>query len=183
MWRWAKNYADRYPIMLAGILIYLYYLLTSVDLFQHPNKDISFLDYLLQYDSIFIMWIAAAALIQLRKSRKLHQQEEKRRKDMEYALNRQEVYESIVSEITSVLQDNVNNPLAIISVTSREFRRKFEKDPEVIRGLDRIEGAIQRIHHTIRDIQAYESRKIMEATRSALIEGAPEIERHPQNKV
>lgn len=161
---------DRYPVVIAAIAIYLYYLLTSLNLFEHDNRPRTFVDYLMQFDSLIFMWIAAAALLQLQRFRKSHQKAEDRRRDIEHVLDRQQIYGQLVNDITLLLQDNVNNPLAVIAVTTQEIRRRFEKDSEIIRWLDRIDGAMQRIHNTIRDLQAYESQKMMEDSNALLSE-------------
>ena len=48
------------------------------------------------------------------------------------------------------------------------MRRRFETDSEIMRWLDRIDGAMQRIHHTIRDLQAYESQKLLESSQEII---------------
>jgi signal transduction histidine kinase len=105
-----------------------------------------------------------ACLLQVQKIRKAYKREEETRRNIERALDRQQIYSTLVNDITMLLQDNVNNPLAIISVTTQEIRRRFETDPEIMRYLDRIEGAMKRIHNTIRDIQSYEAQKLIEGT-------------------
>jgi signal transduction histidine kinase len=155
---------DRYPLVIAGIAIYVYYLFTSVDLFEHRTETRSFFDYLVQFDSLLFMWLATAAFIQVQKYRKVHKKEEERLHEMERILDKQKIYDQLLGDITTLLQDRVNNPLAIISVTSHEIRKKFEKDMEIMKWLDRIDGAVQRIENSIRDIHAYEARKIIETT-------------------
>lgn len=168
IWGWLRFLVDRYPVVVAALVIYLYYLLTSINFFQHKGKTHSFLDYIMEFDSLFFLWIAAAALLQVQRLRKAHKQEEDHRRSMERTLDRQQIYNQLVNDITALLQDNVNNPLAVISVTTQEMRRKFERDNEILRWLDRIDGAMQRIHNTIRDIQAYEAQKLIESSNEAL---------------
>lgn len=163
-----RDLIDRYPLVFAGIAIYVYYLFTSVELFEHQKASRSFLDYLLQFDSLFFMWLAAAAFLQVQKYRKAHSKELERLHEVERVLDKQKIYDQLLNDMTMLLQDRVNNPLAIISVTSHEIRKKFERDIEIMRWLDRIDGAVQRIENTIRDIQTYEARKIIEATHSSL---------------
>ena len=165
-------YIERYPVIVAAIVIYLYYLLTSFNLFVNHKEKQSVLDYVMDFDSLFFLWLAAAALIQVQKMRKSNKQEQDRRHNIERVLDRQQIYSQLVNDITLLLQDNVNNPLAIIAVTTQEIRRKFEKDAEIIRWLDRIEGAMQRIHNTIRDLQAYEAQKLIDSSNQALKEQA-----------
>lgn len=172
IWRPVWMYIERYPVIVAAIVIYLYYLLTSFNLFVNHKEKQTVLDYVMDFDSLFFLWLAAAALIQVQKMRKSNKQEQDRRHNIERVLDRQQVYSQLVGDITSLLQDNVNNPLAIISVTTQEIRRKFETDAEIIRWLDRIEGAMQRIHNTIRDLQAYEAQKLIDSSNEALKEQA-----------
>jgi signal transduction histidine kinase len=155
---------EAYPIIVAAIIIYLYYLLASVNMFKHQGEHQTVLDYIMDYDSLFFMWLAAAALIQIQRIRKSFKVEEDRRHQVENVLMRQKIYNQLVNDITLLLQDNVNNPLAVIAVTTQEMRRKFETDSEILHWLDRIDGAMQRIHNTIRDIQAYESQKLIDST-------------------
>lgn len=166
------SFIERYPVLIAALVIYLYYLLTSVNFFEHHNEKQGILDYVMQFDSLFFLWLAAAALLQLQKIRKAHKQEEEHRRNVERVLDRQQIYSSLINDITMLLQDNVNNPLAIISVTTQEIRRRFESDKEILRWLDRIDGAMNRIHNTIRDLQAYEAQKMIEASTNSLKETA-----------
>jgi signal transduction histidine kinase len=161
---WVKilNLAKKYPVIVVAIVIYLYYLLTSVNLFETRNEKRTFLDYVMQFDSLFFMWIAAAIYMQMQKVRKDHSTETTRRFEIEKQFEIQKVHTKVINEITSLLQDNVNNPLAIISITSKEMRRKFETDADIIRWLDRIDSSMQRISNTIRDIQLYQTQKMVE---------------------
>ena len=159
---------EKYPILIAALVIYLYYLMASLNLFRHTGEKHTFMDYVMEFDSLFFLWLAAAALLQVQKLRKAYKREEETRRNIERALDRQQIYSTLVNDITMLLQDNVNNPLAIISVTTQEIRRRFETDPEIMRYLDRIEGAMKRIHNTIRDIQSYEAQKLIEGTAETL---------------
>lgn len=166
----AKNVVIRYPVVVAGVIIYLYYLATTVDFLGHATGKKTFWEYVVQFDSLIFLWIASAALIQLQSARKEKKQEEENRRSMERLLDRQEIYSGLLKDIMMLLQDNVNNPLAIISTTTQEIRRKFNNDAEILRWLDRIDGAMTRIHHTIRDLEAYEARKLLDTSTQTLKE-------------
>jgi signal transduction histidine kinase len=168
IWLKIQVIVEKYPILIAAVVIYLYYLMASLNLFQRVGEKHTFMDYVMEFDSLFFLWLAAAALLQVQKMRKAYKREEETRRNIERALDRQQIYSTLVNDITMLLQDNVNNPLAIISVTTQEIRRRFETDPEIMRYLDRIEGAMKRIHNTIRDIQSYEAQKLIEGTAETL---------------
>lgn len=169
-WIKIRDFVEKYPVVVAAIVIYLYYLLTSISLFRRPEVNKTFLDYLMEFDSLFFLWLAAAALLQVQKIRKAYKKEEDQRRSIERAFDKQQIYSTLVKDITMLLQDNVNNPLAIISVTTQEIRRRFETDKDIVRYLDRIDGAMKRIHNTIRDIQSYETEKVIESTQNVFKE-------------
>ena len=58
----------------------------------------------------------------------------------------------------------MNNPLAVISITSHTIRRKFENDEEILGWLDSIDASLQRVHATINDIKSYQTQKIVQET-------------------
>lgn len=164
LWQTSRRLIEHYPVLIAGIVIYLYYLLTSINFFSHSHAHESFFDYFMQFDSLIFLWLAAAAFIQVQRFRKSYKGEQEQRRKMERVLDRQAIYSQLATDITMLLQDNVNNPLAIIAVTTQEIRRRFQQDTEILRWLDRIDGAMQRIHNTIRDLQAYETQKMIDAS-------------------
>lgn len=170
LYKWAKDIVNKYPVVVAGVVIYLYYLGTTVDFLGHATGKKTFWEYIIQFDSLIFLWIASAALIQLQSARKEKRLEEENRRSMERLIDRQEIYSGLLKDIMMLLQDNVNNPLAIISTTTQEIRRKFHNDAEIMRWLDRIEGAMTRIHHTIRDLEAYEARKLLDTSTETLRE-------------
>lgn len=153
-----------YPVIVSALVIYIYYLLTSIDFFEHAKEKKTFLDYVLQFDSLFWMWIAAAALLQVQRYRQRQREETEERRLYQGELERQQIQNDLLNEVTALLQDNINNPLAIISLRTQEIRRKFETDTEILRWIDSIEAAMKRIELTIRDLKGYETQKMIDTT-------------------
>jgi signal transduction histidine kinase len=170
VWLAIRKIIEKYPVLVAALIIYLYYLLTSLNFFSSETKKYSLIDYIMEFDSLFFLWLAAAALIQVQRVRREHKQEEEKRRKVERVLDRQQIYNTLIKDVTMLLQDNVNNPLAVIAVTTQEIRKRFETDQEIIRWLDRIDGAMKRIHNTIRDLQSYEAQKLIESATEVLEE-------------
>lgn len=160
----SKKVLEKYQIVIAAIIIYLYYLLTSYDFFASYKEKKSFIDYVLQFDSLIFLWLAIAAYFQLKKLKQDRLNEAIKRMEVEKNLEIQKIHAKVINEITELLQDSVNNPLAVISLGTKEIRKKFEADPEIIAWLDRMDSAMKRIHNTIRDIQLYETQKLLEET-------------------
>lgn len=168
LWTKLKHLFDQFPIIFSGVAIYLYYLATSLDLFKHSAEKHTLFDYVFRFDSLFFLWLAALAYVQLKKTRATLKEEQVRQNDFERVLLQQRISQQLIEDLTKLLQDNVNNPLAVISLASQELRRKFEGDAEMQRWLERIDGTLARIANTIRDVQAYETKKLLEITSQAL---------------
>ncbi|MGA2624313.1 MAG: hypothetical protein ABSF91_10705 [Bacteroidota bacterium] len=164
LWNTTKKIIDRYPILFIGLAIYLYYFFTSFNFFKHIGERRSFFDYILQFDSLFFMWLAAFAFSQFKKIQKSYKDERERMREMERIVDQQRISQQIINDITTLLQDNVNNPLAVISLTTQEIRKRMGGDSELLRGIERIETALHRIHGTVRDLKAYEEQKVLEMT-------------------
>jgi len=153
-----------YPAVATAVVIYLYYLVTSLDFFEHAREKKSLLDYVLQFDSLIWMWLAAAAFLQLQKYKKRQQQETEKRMVYQHEIKLQQVQNDMLNDVTALLQDSINNPLAIISLKMQEMRRKFDTDEDLLRSLESVEGALRRIEHTVRDLKSYEMQKMMKAS-------------------
>jgi signal transduction histidine kinase len=164
VWKPALSFLDRYSILVAAVVIYGYYLLTSIDLFKHSDAKRGFLDYVMQFDSLILLWVIAAVIIQLQKYRKERKDQAEYREKVQLEFERQRIHLQLLDEITALLQDNVNNPLAVISITSHTIRRKFEDDEEILTWLDRIDASLQRVHATINDIKSYQTEKIVKGS-------------------
>ena len=164
-----KKILQRYPVVIAALVIYLYYLMVSVDFFSKSvnggGKGIkSVLDYVIEFDSLFFLWAAAAALIYLQRFRKESVQKNEKQRQLELILERQRISNQLINEITLLMQDTINNPLGVITMTTQEIRRKFMNDIEILKWVDRIENSAQRITKAIRDIQIHETQKALETS-------------------
>jgi signal transduction histidine kinase len=176
-WKGILAFLEKYSILVAAVVIYAYYLFTSIDLIQNSDHKRGFFDYVLQFDSLILLWVVAAVYIQLQKYRKQRGEEDAYRKKIQLEFERQRIHLQLLDEITALLQDNVNNPLAVISITSHTIRRKFESDEEILGWLDRIDASLQRVHSTINDIKAYQTQKIVEesARKTSIPQGSPPV--------
>lgn len=153
---------NKYPVVIAGIAIYAYYLATTVDFFQKSHdSSFTFLDFVLQFDSLIWMWVAAFVFIKLQQSRESHFAEERQRMVMQTHMEKSAIANSIVKDMTAQLQDTINNPLAIIRMSTEDLRDKL-KDSEGLKRLDQIDASLRRIHHAIKDVTMYESTRILD---------------------
>ena len=166
-------FLDKYSILVAAVVICGYYLFTSIDLIGSENKHKGFVGYLLQFDSLILLWIIAAVVIQLQRYRRQQSEEQEYRRKIQHEFERQRIHLQLLDEITKLLQDNVNNPLAMISITSHSIRKKIDTDDEITGWLDRIDASLHRIHSTISDIKAHQTQRIVESGANAGIAAIP----------
>ena len=76
VWKKIVSFLDKYSILVAAIAIYGYYLTTSIDLIKNNGGQKGILDYLLQFDSLILLWVIAVVLIQLQEYRKQRKEED-----------------------------------------------------------------------------------------------------------
>jgi len=110
------------------------------------------------------LWIIAAITLQLQKYRRHQKEEEQNLRSIQFEFERQRIHLQEVDEIVSLLQENVNNPLATISLTSHTIRQKLASDDELLGMLDRIDTSLQRINSAINDIKGNQLQNIIQET-------------------
>jgi signal transduction histidine kinase len=166
------EWAKRYPVMIMAVGIFGYYLATALNLYKKSGKThLSPLDFILQFDSLIWMWIAAFVFIKLQKTKEKFYGEQKEKLLVQHQLEKSKIASTILKQVTMQLQDTINNPLAIIGVLTEDIRKRFLAEPEVMRRLDQIDTALQRIHNAIKDIATYQTAQVLEALQSDLQEG------------
>jgi signal transduction histidine kinase len=158
------QWLQRYPGIVASIVILGYYLTTTVDLFDRSGrKSLTFVDFFLHYDSLVWMWLVAFIFIKLQKTKERMHSEERDRLLMQLQIDKSRIASTLLKEITKQLQDSINNPLAVISVMTEDIRKRFIGEPDVMRRLDQIDVSLQRIHNAIKDVANYQTAKVLEA--------------------
>ena len=170
VWRKTGPFLEKNLILVAAFVIYSYYLLTSIDIITHPGQKAGLLGYIFQFDTLIVLWILAAVVVQLQKYRRKLKEEEDFKKSIIQEHEREKVQLRLLDEITRDLNDTINNPLAIISVSTDSLREKFSSDKEVADYLDRIEAAMKRIREVIGDFKVYQTMKIVQSKPSYLPE-------------
>jgi signal transduction histidine kinase len=157
----AWNVLDKYGLVLAGMFIFAYYLWTALDMFASPHSRRSFGGYFLQFDSLILLWLLLVAGFKLQQYKRKQKEEEDnhRRIALEYELQKMQL--NLLDDVTTLLTDAINNPLAVISLSAGSIRERFASDDEILGFLDRIEGALKRMREVLADFHKYETKKIM----------------------
>jgi len=160
-------WAHDHPVTIAAIAILFYYAATSLDLLRRSAQTrFSFLDFFLHFDSLIWMWLLAFVFTRLQDTKKRYYSEEREKLLMQLQVEKSKIASSLLREITRQLQDAINNPLAVIRVTTDDIRKRFLKDPEVMRRLDQVDASLMRIHLAIKDVASYQTARVLETLQS-----------------
>jgi signal transduction histidine kinase len=158
---------DKYGITLAGIFIFAYYLWATIDEFGKPHSSRNFADYFFQFDSLIYLWLLLYLGVKLHEYKRKHKEESERDKRIVLQFERQKMQLSVVDDLTRVMSDAINNPLAVISLSTGSIRQRFEGDAEIMSFLDRIDGALKRLREVLADFQTYQTKKIIQSSGNA----------------
>lgn len=159
--RKAKGILERQGIVLAGILIFAYYLWAAIDLFSSPYPRRGFQGYFFQFSSVILLWgllYLGSRLYEYKKKQRL-EHEKNQRIVQEY--ERRKMQLEVLDEVSAILYDTVNNPLTIISISSSSIRERFAPDSEILAYVDSIDGALKRVRDVLANFEAYQTKKIM----------------------
>ena len=163
LWKKLLLWVNTYPIAFSVVGIYAYYLFTTLNVFKKSVvTHLSLLDFIFQYDSLIWMWLVVYVVSRAQTMKQKYEQDESSKKLILSELEKSSIASTVLRNVIRMLQDAVNNPLAIIASTTEEIRKQSPSDPSLGRHLDQIEASLQRIHNAIKDVQVYESTELLE---------------------
>lgn len=167
---------ERQGIVLAGILIFAYYLWAAIDLFTSSNPRRGFQGYFFQFSSVILLWGLLYVSTRLYEYKKKQREEHERNQRIVKEYERRQMQLDLLDEVSSILHDTVNNPLAIISISASSIRDRFSSDAEILTYLDSIEGALKRVRDVLISFETYQTKKIFKSPHSMLAQQMPEGE-------
>jgi len=160
-----KYLLSEYPAIVAAIIIYGYYLFTTISFFQKPDTtDLGFVDFIFQFDSLIFLWLIAYLFIKSQQVSRKYNEQKQATSVLVTEAEKSRIASNVLNEVVKQLQDRINNPLTIIATHSDYIRKKVNSngDQEINRKLDVIDISLQRVHHAIQDVASYKSNSILE---------------------
>ena len=157
------NFLEKYGIVVAGVVIFLYYLWAAIDLFTDPNARRDFTGYFFQFSSVVLLWglvYLGAKLFDYQRRRK---EEQEKNNSIIQEFERRKMQLDLLDEVSELLNDTVNNPLSVISISASSIRERFEPDAEIRAYLDSIDGALRRMREVLADFKSYQTTKIVQS--------------------
>lgn len=161
LWDKIIAFLDKYSILVSALVIYSYFLFTSIDLMEHARTKKGLLDFVLQFDSLLLMWVIAFVVVQMQKYRKLLNDRDSSQKQVQIEMERQRSHLRLLDEVTLLLQESISKPMNVVSKTTQNLRKKFMEDHEARSWVDHIDFAMARVSASVNDIKAYETQKIV----------------------
>jgi signal transduction histidine kinase len=160
----ALAFFDKHGILLAGVLIFAYYLWSTLDVFASPSSSRSFTTYFFHFDSVILLWMLLFVGAKLYDHKKKQKEEQEKERQIVLEYERKKMQLDLLDEVSTLLSDAINNPLAIISLSAGSIRERFASDVEVIAFLDNIDGALKRMREVLYEFQNYQSKKIIKSS-------------------
>ena len=164
------RFVERHAIIVGAVVIYAYYLILTLDLFEHQSEKRELLSLFLQFDSLLLMWGVIVVFVQLQKFRKERKEGEKHQRTMLHRFQEQQLQLVSLDDISDMLNDRINNPLSVISISAGSLRGRTVHDNALSAEIDKIEGSLKRVHEVMMGIQSYHTKKIIKLSRQMLDE-------------
>jgi hypothetical protein len=134
------KFVAQYPAVLSGCIIYSYLFVSMIRLFikvkTHGATPGDIYDI---FSALPFMWLLAVSLVKIIEFRtKLHIREKE--------LQVKNIQLTTMHEVVKGVQHQVNNPLAIISLSVDQTKRAVEHDPALLKKIESIANAANQIN-------------------------------------
>jgi hypothetical protein len=163
IWNTVSSLVMRYPAIAAAVLIYGYYLFSTIVVFRKSESgSLSGIDLFFQYDSLILLWVVAYLFIRAHEANLKYQQHKNSTMHILAEAERSEISAAVLNDVVKQIQDKVNNPLTVIASQTDAIRRELGADTAIGQKLDHIDALLQRIHTAIKDVAAHQSQALLE---------------------
>ncbi len=167
------GFLEKHMIVAGALVIYGYYLVLTLDLFHHQEKKTELLSLFLQFDSLLLMWGVIFVFVQLQKIRKERKEGEHQQRTLLHHFQEQQLQLDSLDDISGMLNDRINNPLSVISMSAGSLRGKSLRGGTLDEEVEKIEGALKRVQEVMMGIEAYHTKKILKLSRHMLQDEDP----------
>lgn len=173
-----KELPTKYPAVISAYIIYGYLFFVMIRFFIMAKRStMEFYDVVEIFDALPFMWLLALTLVKVIDIKtKLHESETHRLLN-EKELQLKETQINTMRQVVLGLQHQINNPLAIISLSLHRVQRVEKLSPEVQMHITQIEEESNRITKALKDFsttQKYEIEKIGNVLGSMAVPGKSE---------
>lgn len=170
-----RDWVVFHPALFSGLVIYAYYVLSSVNfLIAHfkagHGRSLGLWDYISQFDALPFMWLLAYTFVQLLVFRERVHEKEKQAINQQRKMDIQATQFRTLQEVAVTLMDKINNPAAVIVMYVRRLAKKIRRSSELYPDLEAIQKAAFRISKTLQEMSSMEEYKFLEESYRRIIE-------------
>lgn len=141
-----SNYFSRYPAVLSGYVIYAYLFVSIMQFFVKVKMHaFSIYDVFAIFSALPFMWFLSVALVKIIEVRTRLDESERQRMQAERELEIHQAQLQTMQETVLGLQNCINDPLSIISLSMDAARKAVPENKDVILPLSMAEQSIDRI--------------------------------------
>jgi len=147
-----KEFFIKYPAVLSGYIIYLYFFFATIDFYRNvKDESHSLFDYIQNFDALLWMWLLSYSLVKVIDYRAKLLQREKDELIRSREVELKETQLNTLHEVVRALQHDINNPLTIIFAYARKAERSAAEQPEILEFIREIKGGADRIAKSVTD--------------------------------
>ncbi len=163
IWReFVDDFVLRHPALFSAVIIYLYYLFTTLDLFKKLKDGIvSVSDIFTHFDSLLWIWGLSYLFVKLVNLKEQRHKEEKLRLEQIKQYETQLARLKVLKDFTFSLRDLIYNPLAIIMSASARIERRYPYDNETLKDVRAIEQGCRRIEKLLVEVKEFEEKLVI----------------------
>jgi signal transduction histidine kinase len=167
---YTRDFVTRYPAVLASYFIYGYYFISTLDFYvAFKKKHLGASETLSHFDTLLWMWALAWALVRVIDLRDKLNNKEKENLAHQHTIQLKETQLQTLNEVVTTLKHRINNPLAIVLGYARLAKKKTN-DRDVLKKLDEIEVAAQRINTTLKEFSLIRVYQTMDSVVGNLVD-------------
>ncbi|MFN3134042.1 MAG: hypothetical protein ACK44H_00570 [Candidatus Kryptonium sp.] len=163
IWRnFVEGFILKHPALFSALVIYLYYLFTTLDLFRKLKEGIvSVSDIFTHFDSLLWIWGLSYLFVKLINLQEQRHREEKLRMEQIKQYETQIAKLKALKDFTFSLRDLIYNPLTVIMSASARIERRFPYDNETLRDVRAIEQGCRRIEKLLMEVKEFEEKLVI----------------------
>jgi len=127
-----RDWIVDHPALFSGLIIYAYYVLSSVNFLiayfkAGHGRSLGLWDYISQFDALPFMWLLAYTFVQLLVFRERVHEKEKQAINQQRKMDIQATQFRTLQEVAVTLMDKINNPAAVIVMYVRRLAKKIRQ--------------------------------------------------------
>lgn len=169
----ARDFVLRYPAILASYFIYSYYFISTMEFYiKFKHRHFGTTEALQHFDTLLWMWVMAYILVKVIELRERLHKREKELLEQTYDIQLKETQIQTLHEVITTLKHEINNPLAIILGYTRLLKKNIP-DVEMVKKVEEIEMASQRINHALKEFSAAQVYEVSQSPVGNLIDLKP----------